>query len=123
MTFAGNGATGLVTGLFSKLVCWWVVLALLTTILGCLDLNPLPGPENVVVGAALVAVCAAFSPFFPGALSIFWAWVTAAGHSLALVNLTALHTTKLGLLGDNPMPGLGAFWMVLSRSVLALLRA
>jgi hypothetical protein len=60
------------TRLFIKFVCWWTVFALATAILGGLDLNPLPGPENVVF-RSIGAVFAAFSPLGPLAHCINWA--------------------------------------------------
>jgi hypothetical protein len=76
MTNARDGASwyskGYFARLFVKFVCWWAVFALATTMLGGLDLNPVPGPENVVV-PSIGAVLAALSPLGPLAHCINWA--------------------------------------------------
>jgi len=111
MTDARDGAswyhTGYVARLFIKFVCWWAVFALTTTMLGGLDLNPLPGPENVVL-RTIGAVLTAFSPLGPLAHCINWArlWVlwqarfTARNH-FRLALFTAFFTSVQGLLRDN----------------------
>jgi hypothetical protein len=122
MTFARNRAPWLFTNLFSGFIGRWIRKALFTTILGRFDLDPFPGPEAADL-ISIATVLTAFSPLFPLALCIFGAGVSTTRHALRLIDLTALNTTVLGLLGNNPVASLRAFWVILSRRILTLLRA
>jgi len=103
--------------------------------LGRLDLDPLPLPEDVVLTIPRGAICAFFtavSPVTPFANCRNWAglWNRWQAGWTALLNLllatvTALDATKLGLLGDDGLARHGTIWawMALSWAVLASLRA
>ena len=128
MTNARNWASKLLTCLFSRLVSRWVRKALFATMLSCFDLDPLAGPENVMVGT-IGAVGTALSPLLPRAFSIYWAGLWCLWHArwttwnnLLFAQITALLTAKLGLLGDNPLTRLGTLWVVhRTIGILALL--
>jgi len=113
MTNARNCATWHVARLFIKFVGWWIVFALATTMLGRLDLDPLSGPEDVVIRSS-GAVSTAFSPLRPFADCRNWAglwylwqarWTT--GDNLFTAPITAFLATMLCLLGDNENASLG----------------
>jgi len=131
MTNAGNLASRRPeyahTFLFGQFICWRAVLAFFTTILGCLNLDPLPGPENVVV-VTCGAICAALSPFSPGTFSIFrarlwWLWQArwATRNDLLLVAFRAFLAAMFSLHGDNERPTLGALGVVHARVLRASL--
>ena len=128
MTNARNWASKLLTRLFNRLVSRWVRKALFATMLSCFDLDPLAGPENVMVGT-IGAVGTALSPLLPRAFSVDWAGLWCLWHArwttcnnLLFAQITALLTAKLGLLGDNPLTRLATLWVVhRTIGILALL--
>lgn len=132
-TDARNWATLLVTRLLIRFIGWWIVDALLTTILGFLDLDPSPLPENVVV-LSIGAVSTAFSPFGPFALCRNWArcWLLwqarrTTGDDLNLTPFTAIIATVLGKVRDNELashgPERAVCRLAIVRGILALARA
>ena len=129
MTNARNWASSDIRALlFNRLISWWIRKALCATMLSCFDLDPLAGPENVVVRTS-GAVGTALSPLLPRAFSIYWAGLWCLWHArwttwnnLLFTQITALLTAKLGLLGDNPLTRLGTLWVVhRTIGILALL--
>jgi hypothetical protein len=130
VTNARNWASRLVARLFIEFISRWVRKALFTTELGCCLLNPLPGPENVMVGSS-GAICRAVSPLLPLACGINWAWLWClwqtrwtTRNNLLFTQVTALLTAMLGLLGNDPLARLSTLWVVhRAIGILALLRA
>jgi hypothetical protein len=133
VTNARNWAAFLVTRLLIRFIGWRRILALLATILGRCDLNPLPFPEDVVVRSS-GAVGTAVSPFSPFAHSGFWAWFWhfwqtrwAARNNLDLAPLSAVLATIQRELGDDELPGHGSIrvraWFAVRRAMFALARA